>query len=91
MFTLSESHMSIHTWPEYGSCAIDFYNCGETSNDNCRLVRNHLKNVLGENNVTSDLCIPRGQTRILTTNIDDDQCSIYKNVSLLHREKSPQQ
>ena len=80
MFTLSESHMSIHTWPEHGSCAIDFYNCGETSGDNCKKLRNHLTNILGEKNVTSDLCIPRGQTTLLTINNDEDKCEIYKNV-----------
>ena len=25
---LSESHMSIHTWPEKGEAAIDVYTCG---------------------------------------------------------------
>jgi S-adenosylmethionine decarboxylase len=25
---LAESHMSIHTWPEYGYAAVDFYTCG---------------------------------------------------------------
>jgi len=26
---LSESHMSIHTWPEKNYCAIDIFMCGE--------------------------------------------------------------
>ena len=26
---LSESHMSIHTWPEHGYAAIDVFMCGE--------------------------------------------------------------
>jgi S-adenosylmethionine decarboxylase len=26
---LSESHMSIHTWPEYGYAAVDIFMCGE--------------------------------------------------------------
>ena len=25
---LSESHISIHTWPEDNSCAVDVYTCG---------------------------------------------------------------
>jgi len=25
---LSESHISIHTWPEDSSCAVDVYTCG---------------------------------------------------------------
>ncbi len=26
---ISESHISTHTWPEYGYGALDFYTCGE--------------------------------------------------------------
>lgn len=26
---VEESHFSIHTWPEYGYAAADFYTCGE--------------------------------------------------------------
>ena len=26
---LSESHISIHTWPEFGSCAVDLYSLKE--------------------------------------------------------------
>lgn len=44
--------------------------------------------VLGEQNVTSDICIPRGQTRLLTANVDENKCEIYKNVSLIHQENS---
>lgn len=28
---IAESHLSIHTWPEYGYAAIDIYTCGETT------------------------------------------------------------
>ena len=28
---LSESHISIHTWPENGSAALDIFTCGETN------------------------------------------------------------
>ncbi len=27
---IAESHMSIHTWPEYGYAAVDFFTCGQT-------------------------------------------------------------
>jgi S-adenosylmethionine decarboxylase len=27
---LAESHISIHTWPEYGYAAVDVFTCGET-------------------------------------------------------------
>lgn len=26
---IAESHLSIHTWPEHGYAAVDFYTCGE--------------------------------------------------------------
>lgn len=26
---LSESHMAIHTWPEFKNCQIDIFSCGE--------------------------------------------------------------
>ena len=26
---LEESHLSIHTWPEHGYVAVDFYTCGD--------------------------------------------------------------
>jgi S-adenosylmethionine decarboxylase len=29
VFTLSESHVSLHSWPEKGCVAIDVYTCGE--------------------------------------------------------------
>lgn len=31
VFLLSESHASIHTYPEHGSCFVDLFTCG----DNC--------------------------------------------------------
>jgi S-adenosylmethionine decarboxylase len=27
---IAESHMSIHTWPEYGYAAVDFFTCGDS-------------------------------------------------------------
>lgn len=29
VFLLSESHVSIHTYPEHGSCFIDLFTCGD--------------------------------------------------------------
>lgn len=28
---IAESHISIHTWPEYGYAALDFFTCGNTA------------------------------------------------------------
>jgi len=30
MIVISESHFAIHTWPEYGYCALDIFTCGDT-------------------------------------------------------------
>jgi S-adenosylmethionine decarboxylase proenzyme len=33
VIVIEESHLSIHTWPEHGYAAVDFYTCGECSPD----------------------------------------------------------
>jgi len=33
MIIISESHFSIHTWPEYGYAAVDIFTCSETVNE----------------------------------------------------------
>ena len=30
VLVVAESHLSIHTWPEQGYAAVDFYTCGDT-------------------------------------------------------------
>lgn len=30
---IEESHLSIHTWPEHGYAAVDFYTCGASEPD----------------------------------------------------------
>lgn len=42
---IQESHLTIHTWPEYGYAAIDFFTCAEDM-DMSRAV-SHLKEALG--------------------------------------------
>jgi len=34
---ISESHFSIHTWPEYGYCALDIFTCGDEINSHLAL------------------------------------------------------
>lgn len=26
---IAESHLTVHTWPEYGYCAVDIFTCGD--------------------------------------------------------------
>ena len=28
VIVIEESHFSVHTWPEYGYCALDIFTCG---------------------------------------------------------------
>lgn len=30
VIVIAESHMSIHTWPEYNYASVDFFTCGQT-------------------------------------------------------------
>lgn len=43
VYALAESHLSIHTFPESGSCAIDVYTCGSmNSMDGMRVLIDHF-------------------------------------------------
>jgi len=41
---LADSHLSFHTWPEYGLVTLDIYTCGDRSNADKAF--NYLLNVL---------------------------------------------
>lgn len=42
---LSESHVSIHTYPEHKSCFMDFFTCGQNTNADqfLKLMQDYLK------------------------------------------------
>jgi S-adenosylmethionine decarboxylase len=42
---ISESHLTIHTWPELGYAAVDVFTCGESVNpwDACNYLTDKLK------------------------------------------------
>ena len=41
---LSESHISIHTWPEKGEAAVDFFTCGDARPEiGCDVIINKLE------------------------------------------------
>lgn len=42
---IAESHMSIHTWPEYNYAAVDFFTCGQTVDP--YQAHEYLKKMLG--------------------------------------------
>jgi S-adenosylmethionine decarboxylase len=55
---LSESHLSIHTYPEKGFAALDCYTCGDTVDP--EIAVNHLLKILGPTNVYPKL-LKRGE------------------------------
>jgi S-adenosylmethionine decarboxylase len=48
---ISESHLAIHTWPEFGYAAVDIFTCGQTVNPwvSC----NYLKQKFAARNMTA--------------------------------------
>lgn len=47
---IAESHLSIHTWPEYGYAAVDLFTCGNEIQPEKAL--DHLKAALGAESVS---------------------------------------
>lgn len=55
---LSESHLSIHTWPEYGYAAIDVFTCGERTDPElaCDFLRKSFKATHGSIQILKRVC-----------------------------------
>jgi S-adenosylmethionine decarboxylase len=58
---LAESHISIHTWPEYRYAAIDVFMCGST---NPQASADHLKQFFKAKDAVIKI-IPRGRNLII--------------------------
>ena len=57
---IEESHLAIHTWPEYGYAAVDVFTCGETIDP--RVAVEYLKEQLRAEEVTT-VELKRGEIR----------------------------
>ncbi len=55
---ISESHLTIHTWPEYGYAAVDLFTCGEIDP---WLGFDYLEKIF-ESERSESIEIPRGMT-----------------------------
>jgi spermidine synthase len=91
LYLLSESHFSIHTWPENKSCAIDFYHCGGSAKDNLTQAEIILCDKLGWENCTGSILLERGGTSQALLNHYDHSSTLFKGVKLLHREQTKYQ
>ena len=42
---IEESHLAVHTWPEYGHASVDLFTCGEAVDSRvaCAELKNHFK------------------------------------------------
>jgi S-adenosylmethionine decarboxylase proenzyme len=66
VIVIAESHISIHTWPEYGYAAVDFFTCGDTVDP--RKACEHLQSALGASDAHTtevDRGIPSSRNEIL--------------------------
>lgn len=91
LYLLSESHFSIHTWPESQSCAIDFYHCGQNAEVRMRRAEELLCDRFGWEHCTSSILIHRGIKTQYLMNAYDHSATLYKNLNFVHREKSQYQ
>lgn len=61
---IQESHLAIHTWPEYGYAAVDLFTCGEM---NAWISFDFLKECFGAKSYSA-LEMKRGSVNLLTRN-----------------------
>ena len=80
LYLLSESHFSIHTWPESNACAIDFYHCGNNAPTRLRKAERSLCDAFGWSNCTSSLLIERGNNLKHLLDCNNDVQLLMKNL-----------
>jgi S-adenosylmethionine decarboxylase len=58
---IAESHVAIHTWPEYNYAAVDIFTCGDTIDP--WIIQEQLKKAFASRN-TSSMEMKRGMFRV---------------------------
>lgn len=67
---IAESHVAIHTWPEYNYAAVDIFTCGETIDP--WIIQDYIKTAFEAQNVSS-MELKRGLFRVA-----DDEELLFK-------------
>jgi len=67
---IAESHVAIHTWPEYGYAAVDIFTCGETIDP--WIIQDYLRERFQSKNVSS-MEMKRGMFKV-----EDGQELLFK-------------
>ena len=67
---IAESHVAIHTWPEYGYAAVDIFTCGETIDP--WIIQDYLRSRFDSKNVSS-MEMKRGMFKV-----EDGQELLFK-------------
>lgn len=67
---IAESHVAIHTWPEYGYAAVDIFTCGETIDP--WIIQEYLRERFQSKNVSS-MEMKRGMFKV-----EDGQELLFK-------------
>lgn len=78
---IAESHMAIHTWPEYGYAAVDIFTCGDTVD--AWAAFDYLKDTLMSSHF-STMEMKRGQIRVVGQELK------HKPDTLLHHCRQKQ-
>lgn len=77
MVVIAESHVAIHTWPEYNYAAVDIFTCGDTIDP--WIIQEYLKEAFQSQNVSSMemkrglFKVPQGEKLLFkpTANVQD--------------------